>query len=110
MAILVQPSVPARDVQALDAAWQQFLNTAQVVFEFKQSSRFALVHLDIFNGEVAPAIWDEGGGPDYFEVEIGNRVAYAAPLDQAGSYFEQLQARWLPYYAPELRERRLGMV
>src|SRR4029453_13273611 len=51
-----------------------------------------------------------GGGPDSFEIEIGNRLAYAAPLGEVGAYFRQLQSQWLPYYKEGLRLSRLTMV
>jgi hypothetical protein len=47
---------------------------------------------------------------DNFEVEIGNRLAYAAPLHQAGAYFRELQSQWMPYYGDELQRSRLAMV
>src|SRR5262249_30425236 len=52
----------------------------------------------------------EGGGPDAFEIEIGNRLAHAAPLWENGTAFAGLRARWLPYYSENLREQRLRMV
>jgi hypothetical protein len=68
------------------------------------------VHLDVFDGRIVPTVWDDGGGPDTFEIELGNRIAYAAPLHQAGTYFRQLQSQWLPFYGEELRLSRLAMV
>ena len=68
------------------------------------------VHVDVFDGRIVPTVWDDGGGPDYFEVEIGNRVAYAVPLHEAGAYFRQLQAQSLPYYGEDRRLRRLAIV
>jgi hypothetical protein len=66
--------------------------------------------VDVFDRQFGPTLWDDGGGPDTFEVEIGNRVAYAAPVDQDGPSLQALQARWLPYYDADLRVRRLTMV
>ena len=90
--------------------WEQFMAPQAVVQQFRSAGQFAHVHLDVFDGRVTPAVWDDGGGPDSFEVEIGNRIAYAAPLCGAGPYFRQLQAQWLPYYDEELRLSRLAMV
>jgi hypothetical protein len=81
-----------------------------LVAQFKRSSRYGQVHLDFFNGQMAPTVWDDGGGPDSFEVEVGNRVAYAVPLTEAGAHFCELQSRWLPYYENDLRLSRLAMV
>jgi hypothetical protein len=57
-----------------------------------------------------PTIWDDGGGPDSFEVEIGNRLVYAFPFHKEGAHFRQLQSQWLPYYGEDLRLSRLAMV
>lgn len=110
LAVLVLPTATLQDVQSLESSRNEFLATQPILLEFKQSSRFAQVHLDLFNGEMVPTVWDDGGGPDGFELEIGNRLAYAAPLTEAGSYFLELQSQWLPYYDNELRLRRLAMV
>ena len=110
MAVLIAPTAPSQEVQSLTAKWQQFMATDPKVQSFRSTGRFTYVHLDVFDGRVTPTVWDEGGGPDSFEVEIGNRVAYAAPLDEAGPYFRQLQSQWLPYYGEELRLSRLAMV
>jgi hypothetical protein len=68
------------------------------------------VHLDLVRGEYIPEVWDDGGGPDGFELGIGNQLAYGAPLSEAGPFYRQLQAEWLPYYGPDLRRQRLEMV
>jgi predicted nucleotidyltransferase len=109
LAVLVRPAATAEDVQRLEADWQDFLANRPLVKKFKRSSRFAHVHLDFFNGPPAPTVWDDGGGPDSFEVEIGNRLAHSAPLGEAGPWLRDVQSRWLPYYGDDLRLRRLAM-
>ena len=49
-------------------------------------------------------------GPDDFELEVGNLLAYSSPLWVTGGTFSQLQAQWLPYYGAPLRRERLAMV
>lgn len=110
LAVLVPPTATAQDVQGPEATWLAFATADPVVLEFRHAGRFTHVHVDVFDGPFGPTVWDDGGGPDTFEVEIGNRVAYAAPVDQAGRSFQVLQARWLPYYDDDLRVRRLTMV
>src|SRR5262245_34904688 len=110
LAVLVQSSAAAQDVQGMEASGHQFMANEPLVAQFKRNSRYGQVHLDFFNGQTAPTVWDDGGGPDSFEVEIGNRVAYAVPLTEAGTHFRELQSRWLPYYENDLRLRRLAMV
>jgi predicted nucleotidyltransferase len=110
LAVLVNPGTSLETVQGLEAAWQELRTQHPLLRQFRAAGRFTQVHLDVFDGRFAPPIWDDGGGPDAFEVEIGNRVAYSAPLDSPGPYFGQLQARWLPYYDDDLRQRRLAMI
>jgi hypothetical protein len=43
---------------------------------------------------------------DAFELEVGNYVAYARPIFERGEAFQQLQARYLPYYDDALARRR----
>jgi hypothetical protein len=109
LAVLVKPAVTESGVSGLEASWREFLAGEPLFGEFQRSGRFTKVHLDVFDGRMTPAVWDDGGGPDAFEIEIGNRVAYAAPLHEAGAEFRRLRARWLPYYEEELRLRRLAM-
>jgi predicted nucleotidyltransferase len=109
IAVLSVPGATAQEIEQLDAAWRSFADTDQQVTEFRCSGRFAAVHLDIFDGRFTAADWDDGGGPDAFEIEIGNRVAYAAPFGEPGAHFQHLQTRWLPYYGEELRARRRQM-
>ncbi len=110
LAVLVTPSATAQDVQNLETTWRAFVASDPVMIEFRQSGRFTQVHLDLFDGRFVPTDWDDGGGPDAFEVEIGNRLAYAVPLGEPGIYFHQLQSKWLPFYDEELCIRRLAMV
>ena len=110
MAVLITPAAPNQEVQSLTLKWEQFMATQPIVHRFRSSGRFTQVHVDVFDGRMTPTVWDDGGGPDSFEIEIGNRVAYAAPLGEAGAYFRQLQSQWLPYYEENLRLSRLAMV
>ena len=110
MAVLITPTAPSQEVQSLTLKWQQFMVTQPMVHRFRRSGRFTQVHVDVFDGRMTPTVWDDGGGPDTFEIEIGNRVAYAAPLGEVGAYFRQLQSQWLPYYEEQLRLSRLAMV
>jgi len=110
MAVLVAPTVPIEEIQSLTMKWQQFMATEPKVRQFRNTGRFTQVHVDVFDGRMMPSVWDDGGGPDSFEIEVGNRVAYAAPFEEAGAYFRQLRSQWLPYYGKELRLSRLTMI
>jgi hypothetical protein len=110
LAVLITAAAASQEVQSLTTLWQRFIATQPLIHKFRSSGRFNQVHLDVFDGRMVPSVWDDGGGPDYFEVEIGNRLAYAVPLHKAGAYFRQLQSQWLPYYEEDLRLSRLAMV
>lgn len=110
LAVLLMPTAASQEVQSLTTLWQKFITTQPLIHRFRSTGRFNQVHLDVFDGRVIPTVWDDGGGPDYFEVEIGNRLAYAVPLHEPGAYFRHLQSQWLPYYGEDLRLSRLAMV
>jgi predicted nucleotidyltransferase len=110
LAVLLMPTAASQEVQSLTTLWQKFITTQPLVHRFRSTGRFNQVHLDVFDGRVIPTVWDDGGGPDYFEVEIGNRLAYAVPLHEPGACFRHLQSQWLPYYGEDLRLSRLAMV
>jgi len=110
MAILVDPALPKAAQQLMESQWLEYYAAAPVFTQLKQLGRFSGVHLDLFNGLWQPERWDEGGGPDAFEIEIGNQVAHAVPLWQRDRTFADLRAVWLPYYAPALQQERLRMV
>ena len=110
VAILVSPDLPVADRQAMEAAWGRRYRSGPLFREFEKNGRFARVHLDIFDGRWEPARWDDGGGPDAFEIEVGNRVTHAVPLWEGGAAFAELRSRWLPYYGDDLRAERLPMV
>src|SRR5437867_2766011 len=110
LAVLMMPTEASQEVQSLTTLWQEFIATQPLIHRFRSTGRFTQVHVDVFDGRMVPTVWDDGGGPDSFEVEIGNRLAYAAPLHEAGAYFRQLRSQWLPYYGEDLRASRLAMV
>ena len=109
MAALVRESVTPEGVFELEKAWGEFATSNSVLSDFRRSGRFSKIHLDLFTGRFTAPCWDDGGGPDDFEIEIGNRVAYAVPIRSAGELFSRLQTRWLPFYREPLRLERLTM-
>lgn len=110
LAVLVEPSVPAAAIQRLEQDWVSYSTSQPTLVNFRQSGRFAHIHLDVVQGVYFDETWDDGGGPDAFEIEIGNQLAYSVPHSPPGPYFQQLHAKWLPFYAELLRSKRLEMV
>lgn len=99
----------AADIATLQAEWERFYAVDAATQRLRRLGRFTAVHLDWVTGVYTPGVWDDGGGPDGFELEVGNHVAYSVPLLCSGARFEELRATWLPYYAEDLRTQRLAM-
>jgi hypothetical protein len=93
-----------------ESGWRQFEQKDTSLAALKRVGMYSDVHPDFIHGEFTPMARDEAAGPDDFEVEIGNFLAYSVPLWQSSDYFAQLKQRWLPYYDEELRRQRLEMV
>ncbi len=110
LAILVAVDLAAPAAQTLAAAWERWQASSPLVARFRQAGQWTGIHLDLITGQYAPELWDDGGGPDGFELEIGNQVAYSQPLWAATAAFAVLQTRWLPYYDDALQRQRLDMV
>ncbi len=110
MNVLVRPGTAQDVITRMEAAWKQERATNEALRRFAASGEHAHVHLDVVDGQFTPETWDDGGGPDGFELGIGNMLAYAAPMHEAGPHYRALQAQWLPYYGEDLRAQRLKMV
>jgi hypothetical protein len=106
-AILVNPGMTRPEINGMEADWLKFATSHPTILKYKESSRFAHLHLDIIDGIYTPKNIEIGEPIDYFEVEIGNQLRYSAPMANPGSYFQNLQNTWLPYYSEELRLTRL---
>jgi hypothetical protein len=94
----------------LEAGWEQFEKSSDVIQNLYKVGKYSVVHPDFINGVFTPREQDEAAGPDDFEVEVGNFLAYSVPLWQGSEYFTQLKAQWFPYYSEELRQQRLDRV
>ncbi len=70
--------------------------------------RYSHVDLVLLDGvfEPRPRGWTDG--PDEFELEIGNALAWSVPLWARGGRLADLRQRWLPYYGDALRAARLA--
>ena len=108
-AILVNPDTPSAEIKNIEAGWLRFSATEPTLLKYKQTSQFALLHLDVITGNYIPTILETGVASDFFEIEIGNQICYSAPTGDAGKYFRELQNKWLPYYDEALRLQRFTM-
>jgi predicted nucleotidyltransferase len=110
VAVLASPTLGHEEKADLEQHWLEYYRSEAVFEKLRQLGYFTKVHLDLINGEYTPHVWDDGGGPDSFELELGNQIAYSVLLWQANNAFEQLRAKWLPFYDETLRGQRLTMV
>ena len=93
-----------------ESGWAKFEETDDSVRALKRAGKYSDVHPDLVHGDFAPRERDEAAGPDDFEVEVGNFLAYSVPLWQSSDYYASLKTKWLPYYPDDLRSQRLSMV
>ena len=108
--ILVQPEALKAQIKALEAGWASFEESDASIQALKATGKYSVVHLDFVDGVFTPYEQDEAAGPDWFEVSVGNLLAYSVPLWQSSDYLSQLKTQWLPYYNAELRAQRLNRV
>ena len=109
MAILVKPGADAMEIKNIEAGWRLYSEGLPEIINYKNSTPSACLHVDVIDGRYEPGIMEKGGAPDYFEIEIGNQIRYSAFFGGSGSYFKELQLKWLPYYEEGLRIERLAM-
>lgn len=110
IAILTDPEVLATSRQEMAAKWKTYNQTEPVFQELSQVGQYTHVDLDFIDGQFKPRPRSHTEGPDMFELEIGNFVAYSVPLWSRDDTFDQIRSRWLPYYDEELRRERLEKV
>ena len=108
VAVLASGLAPDRG-RALEDRWGEHASGVASIGRFLVDPLHA-VHIDVFDGSFVPPVWDDGGGPDGFELEIGNRLVFGVPLWRSGDALDRLKGEWLPYYADDLRADRLAMV
>jgi hypothetical protein len=110
--ILLHPETFERAREPLEAAWLHYYQNQPVFARLRAAGAFSHVDLEFIDGTFDPARHDHGWttGADAFELEVGNTLAYSAPLWESSSYYQDLRAQWLPYYSEDLRQERLEMV
>lgn len=108
--MLARPDSSQSPLSALEAGWTEFEKSNHAIQDLYKAGRYSVVHPDFIHGVFNPREQDEAAGPDDFEVEVGNFLAYSVPLWQGSDYLTQLKGQWLPYYHEELRQQRLDRV
>jgi len=112
IAVLVAPESSSGERSTLAAAWQHYHDTMPLFAELRQVGRYSHVDLSFVDGRFRPDDHHHGWttGPDAFELEVGNYLAYSVPLWERDAAYAHLKATWLPYYAEVLQQERLAMV
>jgi predicted nucleotidyltransferase len=108
--MLAKPDVSRSPLSALEAGWMELEKSNSAIKALYQVGKYSVVHPDFIHGVFIPTEQDEAAGPDDFEIEIGNFLAYSVPLWQGSDYYSQLKTEWLPYYSERLRQQRLEKV
>ncbi len=108
--MLAKPDPSRSSLKALEAGWGELEKSNQAIKDSYQAGKYSVVHPDFIHGTFTPREQDEAAGPDDFEIEIGNFLAYSVPLWEGSDYYSQLKRQWLPYYNEELRRQRLDKV
>ncbi len=108
--IVTKPGKERTPLRELEAGWLELEKTSETVQNLYKVGKYSVVHPDFISGDLTPGEQDEAAGPDDFELQIGNFLAYSVPLWQGSNYLTQLKEQWLPYYNEELRLRRLEKV
>ena len=109
MLVLGRPEVMSTAQADIQEAWDEFYTTTPVFQKLAVVGKYAHVDLEFSDGYFVPTPRGWTSGPDEFELTIGNYIVYSVPLYQKGDYFDELKAKWLPYYDETLCRERLLM-
>ena len=108
--VLAKPDASRSPLNIMEADWEKFEKANPDIKALYKVGKYSVVHPGFTDGVFVPSEQDEAAGPDDFEVEVGNFLAYSVPLWQDSDYFSQLKGQWLPYYDEQLRQQRLDRV
>jgi predicted nucleotidyltransferase len=108
--VLAKPEPSRSSLKQLESGWEELERSDQTIKALYKAGKYSVVHPDFISGVFIPGEQDESAGPDDFEIQIGNFLAYSVPLWEGSDYFRQLKEQWLPYYPEELRQQRLDRV
>jgi predicted nucleotidyltransferase len=108
--VLAKPDAARSSLKDLETGWEEFEKSSDTIQDLYKVGKYSVVHPDFISGAFVPHEQDEAAGPDDFEIQIGNFLAYSVPLWQGSDYFVELKKQWLPYYPETLRQKRLDRV
>ncbi len=110
MTVLLTPPLTEADEAVWDAQWEEIYTQHQPFADLKQHGPHAHVHISFIDGRFPIPSRFEAGGPDWFEMSVGNALQYGVLMWEKNGRYAQLQAQWLPYYNEQLRQKRLTQI
>jgi predicted nucleotidyltransferase len=80
--MLVKPGEDRSRLSELEAGWSELERSSEAVQDLYKAGKYSVVHPDFISGDFTPGEQDEAAGPDDFELQVGNFLAYSVPLWQ----------------------------
>ena len=80
--MLAEPDASRSQLKDLEAGWEELEKSNQAIQALYKVGKYSVVHPDFIHGVFLPREQDEAAGPDDFEIEVGNFLAYSVPLWQ----------------------------
>lgn len=108
--VLVSPEVLPSQGERLEQRWRGFHESENIFERLLQVGEYSHIDLNFIDGIFKPQPHNWTGGPDDFELEIGNTLVYSAPLYESSDRLQRIKGEWLPYYDDSLRNERLAEV
>jgi predicted nucleotidyltransferase len=93
---LAKPDSSSSQFNELEAGWLEFEKSNPDIQALYKVGKYSVVNPDFITGVFNPLEQDESGGPNDFEVQVGNFLAYSVPLWQGSDYYSQLKKNGCP--------------
>ncbi len=110
IAILFKPELDVKKWDEIIVSWNKEHAENNFYKIFREVGKYSHIDIEFIDGNFNEGYHSWTSGPDDYELEIGNFVAYSKPLFKRDTYYDQLRSTWLPYYNDQQRQRRLNMV
>ena len=110
LAVLLTPQAFKQTRTVFENDWEAFYRAEAVFADLEKSGLYSNIEPHFVDGSFTQPEHGWTSGPDDFELEIGNLLAYSFPLWQGSDRLDRLKREWLPYYPESLRAERLKMV
>jgi predicted nucleotidyltransferase len=91
-------------------SWNKEHSENKLYKDLRDVGKYSHIDLEFIDGTFKEGYHSWTSGPDEYELEIGNFIAYSKQLYTSSNYYDQLKSTWLPYYNDQQRQRRLKMV